>query len=278
MKKSIKVVISLMLAIATLFLMSTVAFAANDFPSAYYPKSHLDFKDVNKGDWYYDAVNYVSNGYMSGYGGEKAGLFGPADLLQRQDMAVLLYRYACLSDKNSNALPSNYGKMTKPASLGFLATPSTYNYEVMPWINSRGQFVDVYSNAYYTQPINILRYKGIVSGYSNGRFGVCDYITREQFITMIYRYEGSPNKYGNFSNEEFNKFYKFSDSNLVSSFAKDAMVWGINAGIITGKTKTFGNPFNKYIAPQDNLSRAEAATILMRLDWYHKYALPYGVG
>jgi len=274
MKRKIKVLISFALVMTTLFLTSVMSFAANEYPSAYYPKNHLDFKDVNKNDWYYDAVNYVSNGYMYGYGGAREGLFGPADHLQRQDMAVVLYRYSFFTD--ASALPRSYGKNTKPSSLYF--GPTAYNKEILPWVMRKGQFVDVANNAYYSEAVNVLRYKGIVSGYNNGRFGVGDKITREQFITMIYRFEGQPGWGGNFTNKEFESFYKFEDSNMVSKFAKDAMVWGINAGIISGKRNLLSGGWKTHLAPQDYLSRAEAATILMRLDWYHKYALAPGVG
>ncbi len=273
MKRKVKVLISFALVLTTLFLTSVMSFAASEYPSAYYPKNHLDFKDVNKNDWYYDAVNYVSNGYMYGYGGEREGYFGPADHLQRQDMAVVLYRYSFFTD--ASALPKSYGKNTKPSSL--YVGPTAYNKEILPWIMRKGQFADVANNAYYSEAVNVLRYRNIVSGYNNGRFGVGDKITREQFITMIYRYEGGFVN-AEFSDKELANFYKFQDSNMVSRFAKDAMVWGINAGIISGKRSFTNGAWKTYLAPQDSLSRAEAATILMRLDWYHKYALAHAVG
>ncbi len=51
------------------------------------------FKDVPKGEWYTDAVLWAaSNGIVNGY--DDTGLFGTADNINREQMAVMMYRYA----------------------------------------------------------------------------------------------------------------------------------------------------------------------------------------
>ncbi len=51
-----------------------------------------DFKDVHVGEWYDKAVQWtVEKGIVSGYGN---GNFGPNDCITREQMAVMLYRYA----------------------------------------------------------------------------------------------------------------------------------------------------------------------------------------
>ena len=50
------------------------------------------FKDIAKGIWYTDAAIWAANaGVITGY---ENGLFGPADNITREQMAVILYRYA----------------------------------------------------------------------------------------------------------------------------------------------------------------------------------------
>jgi len=50
------------------------------------------FDDVKNGSWYFDAVTWASGeGIISGYGN---GLFGPDDLITREQIAVLLYNLA----------------------------------------------------------------------------------------------------------------------------------------------------------------------------------------
>lgn len=50
------------------------------------------FTDVNRNDWYADAVNWAAeNGLVAGVG---EGLFAPNDSITREQLAVILYRYA----------------------------------------------------------------------------------------------------------------------------------------------------------------------------------------
>ena len=50
------------------------------------------FSDVDSGDWYFDAVTWAAeNGIMDGYEGST---FGPVDDVTREQVAVVLYRYA----------------------------------------------------------------------------------------------------------------------------------------------------------------------------------------
>ena len=51
------------------------------------------FQDVVKGEWYADGVNWAAEkGIVNGYDGGES--FGPADMITREQMAVMLYRYA----------------------------------------------------------------------------------------------------------------------------------------------------------------------------------------
>lgn len=73
-------------------------------------------------------------------------------------------------------------------------------------------------------------------------------ITREQLATMLYRYAGSPAVSGSLTG--------FPDTAKVSSYAKDAMTWAVANKLITGDSG--------YLAPQNNATRAQVATIMMR--------------
>jgi len=54
--------------------------------------SKYPYPDVRKGEWYYNAMEYVTEkGFMTGY---KNGNFGPGDILQRQDFVMTLARVA----------------------------------------------------------------------------------------------------------------------------------------------------------------------------------------
>jgi len=158
------------------------------------------------------------------------GKFGPNDALQRQDFVVILARIA-------------------DAKLdGYTSCPLS----------------DVDMKAYYGKDVAWAVDKGIITGYNNGKFGVGDKITREQVATIIYRFMGKPAVSGVDETLE-----KFNDKGFVSAFAKDAIAWANQLGIINGKDA-------KTLAPTVAAARAEIATIVMRMDKaYMFYYSPY---
>ncbi len=74
-------------------------------------------------------------------------------------------------------------------------------------------------------------------------------ITREQLVTMLWRYLGMPESTGDLSG--------FSDAADVSDYAASAMRWAVETGIITGLD-------DGSIDPQGYATRAQFATMLMR--------------
>lgn len=74
-------------------------------------------------------------------------------------------------------------------------------------------------------------------------------ITREQLVTMLWRYAGSPNVTGTLSN--------YTDAGQVSVYAQDAMYWAVENGIISG----FGD---KQLGPRGQATRAQVAQMLRK--------------
>ena len=73
-------------------------------------------------------------------------------------------------------------------------------------------------------------------------------ITREQFVTMLYRLAGEPAVSGSVT---------APDAANVSSWAADAMTWAVNVGLVEGDE-------NGNVNPTANANRAEAAALIMR--------------
>ena len=73
-------------------------------------------------------------------------------------------------------------------------------------------------------------------------------LTREQLAAMLYRYVGSP---------AVNGALTFTDSANVSTWARNAMIWAVQNGILDG---VGGNRLN----PKGTTTRAQAAAIFMR--------------
>ena len=76
-----------------------------------------------------------------------------------------------------------------------------------------------------------------------------DTVTREQWISMLWRRAGCP--------ETETDFSVFSDSGQISAYARSAMSWAVSIGIIQGS--------GDRLTPQSSLSRAELASIILRL-------------
>ena len=73
-------------------------------------------------------------------------------------------------------------------------------------------------------------------------------VTREQLATLLYRYAGSPDVSGTLH---------AADAASVSDYAKDALLWANQNGIVNGVG-------SNTIAPKDNAQRAQVAAMLAR--------------
>lgn len=108
-------------------------------------------------------------------------------------------------------------------------------------------FGDVASDAYFADAVAWAADQGIINGYPNGKFGPNDKMTREQFAVTLYRYAKTPTVTGNLD--------KFTDKNTVSAFAKDAMTWAVNNGIMNGTG-------NGKLSPRATATRAQVAQMI----------------
>lgn len=176
----------------------------------------LPFNDVEEGEWYYKSINYVySKGLFSGL--------------------------------NENTFAPN-----NPMTRGMLVTV-LFRLEGMPNVVGNNLFKDVQLNEWYTDAIIWASNSELIGGYTNGNFGTNDNITREQMVTILYRYA----KLKGYDIKKSNSLEKFNDSSEISSWAMDAMKWGIAEGLIEGGS-------GQKLSPKENASRAQVATILMR--------------
>lgn len=176
----------------------------------------VSYPDVPENEWFYPYVNYVGeNRLMTGY---DDGRFGAYDDLARGQFATILYRMA--------------GE---------------------PLVSYTGRFPDVPAGAFYSSPAEWAGESQVITGYENGSFGAADKITREQLVTILYRYEQSCGE----ENLDGADYSDFQDAASVSGFAVEGMQWAIARGIIkgTGEGK---------LEPQGTVSRAVCATIISR--------------
>lgn len=174
----------------------------------------VPFNDVSYGDWYYNAVQFVySRGIMDGVDYYK---FAPNGTITRGMILTMLWRMA-----------------GEPFEM-----PVT-------------SFTDVEIGRYYTTAVAWACRNGIADGMGESTFGPNDAITREELVTLMYRYA----QY--FGHSCIGTSIEgFADAGSVSSYAYNAMCWAYKAGVVTGTT---GSRLN----PQGTASRAEAAQMIM---------------
>ena len=124
-----------------------------------------------------------------------------------------------------------------------------YRSENTPDVSGESNpFADVPDGQWYTDAVIWAAKEKIVNGMSETTFAPNESITREQIATILYRYDGAVKVSGDLD--------QFSDASDVSTYALDAMVWAVKEGIIGG--------MNGKLAPKDNATRAQIATILYR--------------
>lgn len=183
------------------------------------------FPDVDNSLWCYDAVNFATEtGIFSGY---EDGHFGTANSIQRQDFILVLARFAGAD-------------LTKYESMG-----TTFN--------------DVPVGQYYSAAIAWGAENGIVTGYSETNFGVGVTVSREQFVTFLYRYAKKSFYDTAVDTTKPEITEKYPDYLNVSDFAEDAMIWAVSKGALSGKN-------GKYLDPTSGCTRCEAAQIFYNID------------
>lgn len=130
-----------------------------------------------------------------------------------------------------------------------------YRMEDSPENSGNTKFTDVEAGSWYDKAVAWGSANGIINGISETEFAPTENITREQVAAILYRfavYKKWDVTQGGMKIREFNDF------ELISDYAVTAMTWAVNNGLMNGKG-------NNLIAPQDTATRAEAATLFIRL-------------
>lgn len=173
-------------------------------------KAFTDVDDTHWAKTYIDKA--VEIGIVSGY---ENGTFLPDKEMSRAEFATIVWNMA--------GKPANEEKLNLND-----AAPDDWFYTQISW---------AYKNGY-------------ISGTGENEFSPNANITREQAMTILWRYKGSPNAESATD--------KFSDCNEISGYAKSAMNWAVANNIISGTSET-------ELAPGANATRAQLAAIIVRI-------------
>lgn len=129
-----------------------------------------------------------------------------------------------------------------------------YRLENTPEVTEANQFSDVSAGQWYTEAVIWASVNGIVNGYEDGTFAPTNNVTREEMAAMLMRYA----EYKGIDVTATKDISGYNDAAKVSAWAQQNMAWSNSAGLIQGDE-------NNNLNPQGKATRAEAATILMRL-------------
>lgn len=185
-------------------------------------KYDLTFVDVLSTDWFAPEVDYAVREGL--FNGRNEMTFDPNSDMTRAEFVSVLWRIA--------------------------GSPEYTN-------TTSAVFEDVPSGTWYTAAVNWANKNGIVNGVDKTHFAPTESITREQIVTILFRYSKTVDGVDVTSAADLSKAIK--DSAKISEYAVDATKWSVAIKLILGDEN--GN-FN----PQNNATRAEVAAMMTRFD------------
>ena len=185
----------------------------------------LEYQDVPEDTWF---APYVERGYQMGLISRDT-LFNPASNTLRAHIVAVLGR--------------EYERETG---------------QTLPDVNCES-FTDVLRDSFYDKYVAWGAETGIVQGMGNSTFGPNLDVTREQIATFLYRLA----KYQNMTSGSYDAsaLASFKDDEKVSAFAREAMSWAVNVGILQGDDLG-------YLNPQNSARRCEMVTMFVRFADY----------
>lgn len=123
-----------------------------------------------------------------------------------------------------------------------------------PSVSGTHPFTDVPSGQYYSNAVLWAYQNNVITGTGDGTtFSPNDIVTREQMVTMLYRYA----KFAGVDTSASASLASFPDHAAVSTWAEAGMKWAVAEGIIQGGS-------DGKLLPQGYTNRAQAATVLVR--------------
>ncbi len=123
------------------------------------------------------------------------------------------------------------------------------------------KFKDVSTSSAMAAYIGAASKAGIVKGHTDGTFKPNNYVTREEMAAMIIRAAAVAGVQVELKGSAASYFTPYRDRASIANWAQDALAKSVDAGIITGLTKT-------TMGPKGNATRAQAAIMIKRLLGY----------
>ena len=146
-----------------------------------------------------------------------------------------------------------YG-VDQPMTRGMVVTV-LYRMAGSPNVTGTSTFTDLRKGAYYEKAVIWAAENDIAQGYNKATFAPDQTVSRQQMAAFLYRYA----KIQGMDVSGQSDLSGFKDNGSVGQYAKTAMAWAVNAGIIQGTA-------TDTLAPTDALLRQQCAVMLYRLE------------
>lgn len=146
-----------------------------------------------------------------------------------------------------------YG-VDQPMTRGMVVTV-LYRMAGSPDVTGTSTFTDLRKGAYYEKAVIWAAENDIAQGYNKATFAPDQTVSRQQMAAFLYRYA----KLKGMDVSGQSDLSGFKDNGSVGQYAKTAMAWAVNAGIIQGTA-------TDTLAPTDVLLRQQCAVMLYRLE------------
>ena len=180
-------------------------------------KTYTPFTDLAETDWFYEAALYA---YEEGlFQGDTPTTFSPNNSMTRAQLATVLSRQA-----------------------GFQGTAPSAGFR------------DVPAGQWYANAVNWAAGNGIITGMGDNLFSPDTNVSREQMVTMLYRYARN---YLKLELPVTGSLSAFPDGSKVSDWAREAMAWAVGVELIKGDDLG-------YLLPGNSTTRAQMATVFQR--------------
>ena len=179
------------------------------------------FTDAKEGAYYVDAVNWAVDKKVTS--GKTETTFAPNDSCTRAQAVTFLWRAAG-----------------------------------SPVVNYAMNFNDVDGGAYYAEAVRWAASLGIAGGYGDGRFGTNDFVTREQVAVFLARF--ADRVLDRYTPYMWDALFPFQDREQISYYARTAMNWACDLGLIKG----IPGPGGLRLEPQSSATREQMAVMIAR--------------
>ena len=243
------------------FTSGTVTHNNVEIKDAVFNGTNVTFQSTEKGDYVITktgaepAIPGASGSLIAGIAAAGSGSGLGASASQFSDLTAGSWYYEAVRSALKNGLMNGTSAHTFSPD-----APMTRTMLVTILWRMAGQpsaktspFKDVVSGSWYAQAVHWAYDRGIVTGVSETAFAPNEPVTREALVTILYRYASLKQNLPAADDQTS----RFADGRQVSAFAREAVNWALQTGLLTGVRET-------TLSAKGLATRAQIAVLIER--------------